>query len=191
MAFIALCKQLPTRIQELMSSMVALAEIGELSTEFPVFEKGSINPSLSTGLQYGIASTLNNLLEEIREKTGVRNAFPGGRMELEQLLERRETEVMFMGKRYDIRPYVTQYLTAAANYVFQKVMDKWTAIPSIRYFYDLGGGAALLHPYLVQLAQKAGMVLEFAPTLEQSRWLNAEGMYLTAQRLVSTVMNHG
>ncbi|EPZ43789.1 MULTISPECIES: ParM/StbA family protein [Alicyclobacillus] len=185
MAFLALCQQSPEKSKELSSSLVAVAEIGELSTELPVFERGNINASLSDGLQYGIGTTLTSLLEDIREQTKARNAFPGGRMELAKFLEDKKREVVLFGRRHDITEIIERHLSAAASHVYREIIEVWNKIPTIEHFYVLGGGAALLHPFLKEFAQQDGFNLEYAPTLYRSRWLNADGMFLTAVRLAA------
>lgn len=188
MAFLALCQQIPEKAWQLTNSLVAVAEIGELSTEFPVFENGRINPSLSSGLQYGIGSTLTSLLEDVREHTKVRNAFPGGRMDLATFLESKKREVCLYGHKHDISEIVDHHLGSAGGHVYREILDKWNKIPTIESFYVLGGGAALLHPYLIELAKADGYSFGFAPSLRRSRWLNADGMYLTAQRLAANAV---
>ncbi|WP_139234713.1 ParM/StbA family protein [Alicyclobacillus macrosporangiidus] len=182
-AYVWLMRNIPSIATTLSTKpLIGLAEVGELSTEFPVFRGVNIDPALSSGAQFGTASVMDELLLRIREFTQVPTAFVGGRMELERFLEQGRDTVSLMGRTYSLRPLIEEHLAAAAHSLYALIREKWQRVPNIEQFWVIGGGAALFHSYLQQKAQRDHVMLNFLNDLSESRWLNAEGMYLIAEQ---------
>jgi plasmid segregation protein ParM len=182
-AYLWLMRNIPSIATVLSTKpVIGLAEVGELSTEFPVFRGPNIEPALSSGAQFGTASVMDELLLRIRDFTQVPTAFAGGRMELERFLEEGRDTVSLMGRTYHLRELIEDHLSAAAHSLYALIREKWQRVPNIEQFWVIGGGAALFHSYLRRKAQQDHVMLNFLDDLSESRWLNAEGMYLIAQQ---------
>ncbi|MCF8568240.1 ParM/StbA family protein [Alicyclobacillus tolerans] len=181
-------------IQQARDAVIGMAEIGELSTEFPVFQGVNLNPSLCTGEQFGVGGVMDELLIDIRELTGVESAFSNGRLELEQFLESPRWTCWLMGTEYDLTQVIQERLSKEAKRLYDLILAKWKRTPSIQQFWVVGGGSALFQPYLKVLAAKDNRMLFFASS-EMARWMNAEGMYMLAKEAAkrhaeSVSMNH-
>lgn len=192
-AFLWMAGNVPS-IQQARDAVIGMAEIGELSTEFPVFQGVNLNPSLCTGEQFGVGSVMDELLIDIREFTGVESAFGNGRLELEQFLESPRRTCWLMGKQYDLTQVVHDRLSKEAMRLYDLIVAKWKRTPTIQHFWVVGGGAALFQPYLKTLAAQDGRMLFFALP-DMARWMNAEGMYMLAKETVKrsaepVSMNH-
>lgn len=179
-AFLWLINNVPeARVSQ--SFLTGMVEIGELSTEFPVFEGQNLSPELSSGRQFGAGLVIDELLNDIRQFTGVHGAFRGGRIELEAFLERSIRTVELGGHSFDLKEVVDHRLMEAAKTLYGMIVEKWESVPSIKKMWLAGGGAALLKPYLQEVAQRDGRTLHQIPDLTMARWMNAEGMYMLAR----------
>lgn len=192
-AFLWMAGHIPS-IQQAHDATIGMAEVGELSTEFPVFQSMNLNPSLCTGEQFGVGAVMDELLTDIREFTGVESAFSNGRLELEQFLESPRRSCWIFGKEYDLTQVIQERLAKEAKRLYDLILAKWKRTPAIQQFWIVGGGAALFQPYLKALAAQDGKMLFFA-SAEMARWMNAEGMYMLAKEAVkrngeSVTMNH-
>ena len=171
-------------VQLARDAVIGMAEIGELSTEFPVFQSNNLNPSLCSGEQLGVGAVIDELLVDIREYTGVESAFGNGRVELGRFLESPKRTVSLMGRVYDLSNVVEQRLSKEAKRLYDLIIAKWKRVPTIEQFWIVGGGAALFEPYLKELAKQESRMLYFAPDPGMARWMNVEGMYMLAEQAV-------
>ena len=170
--------------------VIGMAEIGELSTELPVFNGHSLNPSLCTGEQFGVGAVIEELLMDIREYTGIESAFRNGRLELEQFLESPKRTISLMGKTYDLTELIDKRLSKEAKRLYDLIIAKWKQVPTIEQFWIVGGGASLFERYIRAFAAEEGRMLYFASEPGIARWMNAEGMYLLAKQTIEAVVSH-
>lgn len=165
-------------------------DIGEGTVNFPVFQNGKFNPDSSITFDKGYGSVLNNALDRLQE-----SGYPfRNRKELADFLQTQPT-AMIRARYYKVKAIVDEEVVSFANEVsmqFVKVMSRIGAYIEVVYIY--GGGATpvkeVLHPLLVNTATTFGDGIP-VPTLyldsRYSRYLNREGLYIVANKLVERV----
>lgn len=163
-------------------------DIGEGTTNFPVFQNGKFNPDASVTFDKGYGAVLNGALERLQDQ-----GFPfNSRKELQEFLN---TPPSTLNKRrYDmICDIVIEEIVSFVNEVamqFSKVMNRVGSYLEVVFVY--GGGATPvkkeLYPLLIEKAKSFGNGEVLYPILyldsRYSRFLNREGLYIMSEKLV-------
>ncbi|MFB9275328.1 hypothetical protein [Cohnella cellulosilytica] len=155
-------ENLQVRDEELYYGCIGICEMGALTTDFPVVKRMSIDNQFSTGEQLGLASYLDSIIRDVEDQYGYR--FPS-RAKLIQRIRKHEFLIQRVGEgQADIRPIVDNYFGRAAQKIVDLIRKRWKKYPDIQCFYVLGGGAAALRPYILDVAEN--MRLRFVDNSE-------------------------
>ncbi|TVY02940.1 ParM/StbA family protein [Cohnella terricola] len=155
-------ENLQVRDEELYYGCIGICEMGALTTDFPVVKRMSIDNQFSTGEQLGLASYLDSIIRDVEDQFGYRFA---SRTKLIQRIRKQEFIIQRVGEgQADIRPIVQNYFGRAAQKIVDLIRKRWKKYPDIQCFYVLGGGAAALKPYILDVAEN--MRLRFVDNSE-------------------------
>ena len=165
-------------------------DIGEGTTNFPVFQNGKFNPDASVTFDKGYGAVLNAALERLQDL-----GYPfNSRKELQEFLN--TTPTTLNKRRYDkIADIVIEEIVSFASEVgmqFSKVMARVGSYVEVVFVY--GGGASPvkkeLYPILLDKAKSFGGGEVTYPILyldsRYSRFLNREGLYSMSEKLAGT-----
>lgn len=163
-------------------------DIGEGTTNLPVFQNGKFNPDASVSMNKGYGAILTSALDRLQDMGFAFNS----RKDLSDYIQTPPSAIK--KKVYDrVTQVVSEETVAFVNAVkmgFVQVMGKVGATMEVVYVY--GGGASpvqsLLYPELVNVAKDFSS--EF-PILyldsAYSRYLNREGLYWIAEQCSKAV----
>ena len=158
-------------------------DIGEGTTNFPVYINGKFNPDASVTFNKGYGSVLNAALERLQDM-----GYPfNSRKALQDYLNR--PPVVNKDTYRIVQDIVDEEITAFVmdvSFQFANVMRKVGAYIEVVYVY--GGGATPvrneLYPALIDKAKSFAAGVLAYPILyldsNFSRWLNQEGLYVIA-----------
>lgn len=160
-------------------------DIGEGTTNFPVFRDGKPNTDISTNIPMGYGAVLENALEELG---GVGHNF-SDRKELAEYLNREPTPLN-MRKYEVVQAYVRKHTDVLVSNIlsaFTRTLRASGAQTEVVYVY--GGGATPLRDMLYKALldemskNKQEDCLVLYMDSSWSRTLNREGLYIVAQSL--------
>lgn len=146
-AYIGLAKQKP----EVAGASIMIADIGGLTTDIAVIEKGGkVDNEHSVGVGMGISAALDAILAEANHEYGI-SPFRSRRELVDCILGDDRGVAWYRGKSYDLNSIIDKHLTEVARSTYKSISDVWNEAPAIRFAYIIGGGAALLEPYLKKI----------------------------------------
>lgn len=175
---------LQVKDEELYYGYVGICEIGALTTDFPVINKMNIDNHFSYGAQIGMATYLDSIIRDVEDMYGY--SFPS-RSKLVERVKQNDYIVQLIGEgQADIKPIVDNYFSRAAQRIVELIKKRWKKSPDIQCYYVVGGGAAALKPYIVELA--GTMRLRF---VEESDQQNVNGYLKIARSRVNTGSSTG
>jgi len=162
-----------------------IADIGGQSTDIAVFAPGpdALN-EVSEGLRLGISPTLDKIMVRVSHEHNYRF---NSRDDLIRALTAPDAQhrnhISVRGNRTSIQAIVDEHLAALAAQEYEAISRVWEKQTGIDACYLVGGGAALLRPYIESINQsRREFPLHFLPP-ESSLWHLAES-YLTLLRVV-------
>ena len=163
-------------------------DIGEGTTNFPVFLDGKFNPDSSATFNKGYGTVLEQARERIQA-----SGLPGfnSRKALSDFLQR-EPSRMQLARYNKVLQIVNEEIEGFCMEItqeFRKVISRVGSYVEVVYVY--GGGATpvkdVLYPSLLKVSQSMGGEDMMYPILyldsRYSRYLNEEGLYLVVKRL--------
>ncbi|SDH83388.1 plasmid segregation protein ParM [Aneurinibacillus thermoaerophilus] len=143
-AYIGLAAKKP----EVAGASIAIVDIGGLTTDIAVIEKGGkVDNEHSIGIGTGVSAALDAIIAEIDQELGIR-PFRSRRELVDCILGDERGIAWYRGKSYDLNPIIDTHLTEVARTIYKTISDVWNESPQIRFAYIIGGGAALLEPYM-------------------------------------------
>ena len=167
-------------------------DIGEGTTNFPVFLDGKFNPDSSATFNKGYGTVLEQARERIQA-----SGLPGfnSRKALSDFLQR-EPSRMQQARYNRVMQIVDEEIEGFCMEItqeFRKVISRVGSYVEVVYIY--GGGASpvkpSLYPALLKAAQSMGGDDMMYPILyldsRYSRYLNEEGLYLVVKKLSAVV----
>lgn len=163
-------------------------DIGEGTTNFPVFQNGKFNPDASVSMNKGYGTILTSTLDRLQDEGLAFNS----RKELSDYIQTKPSAIK-KGVHDRVMRVLEEETVAFVNAVkmsFLQVMGKFGATMEVAYVY--GGGASpvqsLLYPELVDSIK--AFSTEF-PILyldsRYSRYLNREGLFWVAEQVAQSV----
>lgn len=163
-------------------------DIGEGTTNFPVFQNGKFNPDASVSMNKGYGTILTSTLDRLQDEGLAFNS----RKELSDYIHTKPSAIK-KGVYDKVMRVLQEETVAFVNAVkmsFMQVMGKFGATMEVAYVY--GGGASpvqdLLYPELVDSIK--AFSTEF-PVLyldsRYSRYLNREGLFWVAKQVAQSV----
>lgn len=146
-AYIGLAGKKP----EVAGASIAIVDIGGLTTDIAVIEKGGkVDNEHSIGIGTGVSAALDAIIAEADHKLGIR-PFRSRRELVECILGDERGVAWYRGKSYDLNPIIDEHLEEVARTIYKTISDVWNDSPGIRFAYIIGGGAAVLEPYLKKI----------------------------------------
>jgi plasmid segregation protein ParM len=159
-------------------------DIGEGTVNFPVFTNGQFNTDISTTVNMGYGTVLQESLAMLR-KSG--HVFKGGRKELAEYLKNPPAQDDYFYEDYkEVVSIVDDQADTLVNEIVNHLTDILGSNVQVAYVY--GGGAApmreILYPKLIEATRPYAGVKADYPILylgnEYSQNLNREGLYIMA-----------
>ncbi|MCY0869093.1 MAG: ParM/StbA family protein [Firmicutes bacterium] len=155
---------------------VLVMDVGGQSTDCAVFAPGAaVLNEVSEGLTLGVSVALDQITRAIAETHGV---VMRSREQIVQALvhpaPERRNHILVRGNRTSIQKIVDEHLGSFAAQIYDVLSRVWAHQPDIAIAYLIGGGAAILRPYLEALNEKRDQFpVRFLPP-DQSIWHLAE-----------------
>jgi plasmid segregation protein ParM len=169
--------RLASERKEVATGTTMIVDIGGLTTDVAIIEKdGQIDNDHSTGTARGASTTLDAIIAQI-ERDHLIRPFASRLQLVDHLLGEDIDEVGHMGKRYNIRDIIDFHMNALANEEYKLINDTWLNVPSIAQAFVIGGGAAIIEPYLKTINEnKEKFPIRFL-TPEKAIWLIVESYW--------------
>ncbi|MDP9904717.1 hypothetical protein [Arthrobacter bambusae] len=157
-------------------------DVGEGTTNFPVYSDGRFNPAASSTLDQGFGTVLENAIEAMREARPQLSF--GSRKELADFLQQ-EPSKFTRGKHGRAQGFVddqAEYLCEEIASAFGDVLTQAGSSTDVVYVYGGGSGpiAKFLRPKLQQIA---GDIPVLYLDARYSRHLNREGLFIAARHV--------
>ncbi len=176
--------------QTLADSHVLIVDIGGCSTDCAVFSPGlRVDNRTSEGLRLGVSSYLDAIMRDVEDAHGYRFR---SRAQVVQCLTHSDTarrgHINVKGNRTSINPIVTERLEPLAAEEYRQIRTLWDRQPELTVAYVIGGGGALLKPYLeAQNERGEHFPLRFL-SAQESVWTIAESYYTMGQLQTAAIL---
>lgn len=136
----------------------------------------------------GINDTLDKVISDLRSKFGT-DLFESRKELSDHLLQKKDPlsksypPVFIKGKPTSINDIVHIHLQAYARRVYEYMKRKWREVARLQACYFIGGAAALIRPYLVELnkGEANGEYSIYFLDSNESFWLLTEAYYLAGK----------
>lgn len=143
-AYIGLASKKP----EVAGASIMIVDIGGGTTDIAVIDRGGkVDNEHSVGDSIGISAALDAIIAEAKDNPGIA-PFRSRRELVECILGDERGIAWYRGKSYDINPIIDKHLRKLANSEYSMINNVWNESPAVQYAYIIGGGAAVLEPYL-------------------------------------------
>lgn len=165
--------------EHLINKDILINDIGGLSTDSAIISKnGEIDNEYSDGIKKGVSSSLDNIIKKVYDQYGYNFK---SRSDLVSVITNQDPEekntVWINGQPQSIKEIVDQELYTLAREEYKNLKDIWRNVPNLRAAYNIGGGALVLKPYLVELnREESNFPLEFASPNE-GVWMIARAYF--------------
>lgn len=163
---------------EIFSSNVAFVDIGAVTTDVAVIEEGGqVDNTNSKGWLIGCAEYLDQIISETQR---IHKARIKGRLELTKIIKSGQFKVKKHGNTIPIGDIVDKHLETMAQRIYENINMLWNDVPDLDYVWLIGGGAALLHPYMDSVNQK-DLPIKYTENPDDSLWVVVNGYYKFAK----------
>lgn len=168
------------RNEELLQKSILINDIGGLSTDSAVIERGEPDNINSDGMNSGVSEYLDQIIEQVYER--YHHRIRSRRNLVRDVLlakDERKNHIFVDGKMTSIKDIVDDALMACAKAQHEHLERMWRKVSDLELVYQIGGGAALIRPYLTQFNDNSKRVfpLRWQETAEESIWMIVESYW--------------
>jgi len=142
---------------ELRNGSYGIIDIGAFTTDIPVIINGKPDSIASDGLEEGIASYLDRIVEALRSSTRAEIT----RNQVLNKIVNDDYTLLIRGKNYDLKKEIEDQLNLFAQKVIDVIDRLWSKNYEIKEFFVVGGGGKLLKPYLQKIARDRDINLTY------------------------------
>jgi plasmid segregation protein ParM len=168
------------RNEELLQKSILINDIGGLSTDSAVIERGEPDNINSDGMNSGVSEYLDQIIEQVYER--YHHRIRSRRNLVRDVLlakDERKNHIFVDGKLTSIKDIVDEALMACAKAQHEHLGRMWKKVSDLELVYQIGGGSALIRPYLTYINENSKHVypLRWQESAEESIWMIVESYW--------------
>ncbi|MCI0184623.1 ParM/StbA family protein [Sulfoacidibacillus ferrooxidans] len=166
--------------EELLNKSILINDIGGLSTDSAVIERGEPDNINSDGLNSGVSEYLDLIIEQVYER--YHHRIRSRRNLVRDVLlakDERKNHILVDGKLTSIKDIVDEFLTACAKAQHEHLGRMWKKVSDLELVFQIGGGSALIRPYLTTVNENSRHVypLRWQESADESIWMIVESYW--------------
>ncbi|WDL99800.1 ParM/StbA family protein [Alicyclobacillus sp. ALC3] len=169
---------------ELLQKSILINDIGGLSTDSAVIERGEPDNINSEGINSGVSEYLDLIIENVYQR--YHHKIRSRRNLVRDVLlapNERKNHILVDGKLTSVKDIVDVALAECARVQHEHLTRMWKKVSDLELVYQIGGGSALLRPYLTAVNEqgKRTFPLRWQESSEESVWMIAESYWRMLQ----------
>ena len=166
--------------EELLQKSILINDIGGLSTDSAVIERGEPDNMNSDGLNSGVGEYLDTIIQQVYER--YHHRIRSRRNLVRDVLlatNERKNHILVDGKLTSIKDIVDEVLTECALAQHAHLRRMFHKVSDLELVYQIGGGSALIRPYLTNINENSGHTypLRWQESADESIWMIVESYW--------------